>query len=155
MLIVLEGLDRTGKSTMAARYAKAGFEIVHFSAPPKGATPEGYFAETLRLVASTYGKNIVWDRSHYGELVWPQVFDRPALLSESAISQIDGIIRTVHRGQFEKIYMFDPDRAAHLARMLANKEPKYDISKAIEIYEDVAKRFHFDFKILDKADENG
>lgn len=148
MLVVLEGMDRTGKSTLAAKYAALGFEVLHFSAPPKGATPEGYFAETLKLVASTYGKKVVWDRSHYGELIWPQVFGRMPLLSESSVSQVDGIIRTLHRGEFEKIYMHDPDMAAHKSRLLADNEPKYDYELVSSIHRDIATRYHFTFKTL-------
>ena len=80
--IVLEGLDRTGKTTAAKQFEKLGYEIVHFSAPKKdyldplyvGPT---YFEDVVGILNSYANKDVVFDRSWYGELVWPSIYSRP------------------------------------------------------------------------------
>ena len=42
MWIILEGLDRTGKSSVADYYRQQGYEVVHMSAPDKKYSQSGY-----------------------------------------------------------------------------------------------------------------
>jgi len=75
-LIILEGIDRTGKTSVAQMFEKQGFELLHISAPPKDTTPDQYVGEWVDLLTGIQGRNVVLDRSHYGELVWPQIYNR-------------------------------------------------------------------------------
>ena len=97
--VVLEGLDRTGKTTIAAQFEKKGYEIVHFSAPSRdyldplyvGAT---YFEEVIETLSKYVNKDVVFDRSWYGELVWPQIYSREPLLDREDIEYIREIEKT-------------------------------------------------------------
>lgn len=74
MLIVIDGVDCTGKTTLARTLKyHYGFEYRHAGPPTSHALDE--------YVASLEGFNpfcdrVVLDRFHLGELVWPRVFER-------------------------------------------------------------------------------
>lgn len=123
--IMLEGLDRTGKSSVAEIYRKKGFEVIHLSAPDKkykepGYAGPSYLDDTLELVMKHDGKDIVWDRSWHGELVWPHVYNRQPMLSEEDIEIFEGFEA---RNSAQRILMIDPDQKAHWQRCVDNKEP--------------------------------
>jgi hypothetical protein len=74
-LVVIEGLDRTGKSTLAYQLSReTGARVTHFSKPAK----EPVFEYTDPLVDHTHSSKQVFDRYHVGELVWPTIFGRPS-----------------------------------------------------------------------------
>lgn len=71
MLIVIEGMDRTGKSTLAQYLAQEyHLESVHFDKPSQHP-----LAEYLRPVEAG-PRRAVFDRYHVGERVWPAIFGR-------------------------------------------------------------------------------
>lgn len=64
MLVVIEGVDKAGKSTLAERLKRElGWNIVHFGKP--GPKPANEYAEFLK-----YGENMICDRFYVGELVY-------------------------------------------------------------------------------------
>lgn len=70
MLIVVEGLDRTGKTTLSRNIkAETGCGYVHFSKPT--AHPLDEYVEPV-----VDCPHVVFDRYHWGEMVWPQIFGR-------------------------------------------------------------------------------
>lgn len=146
-LIILEGLDRTGKSSVAQWYQDKGYEVIHMSAPPKGTSPDEYIGEMVDLLTSFSGKNVVLDRSHYGELVWPQVYGREALLDADAFE----VLREIEAGlDVSRILMHDPNSEAHWQRCVDNKEPltKNQFVKARAAYSVMADKFDFQRKTL-------
>ena len=91
--IILEGLDRTGKSTVAELYKRQGYEVVHMSAPNKkftqpGYTGPSYLDEMIDIYMKYSHKDVCFDRSPYGETVWPFVYGRKAQLSEEEIESL-------------------------------------------------------------------
>ena len=72
MLVVLEGCDGTGKTTLATRLAKVlNGEIIHCNTK----TPNDYsFFEALILASKD--KNIIADRFCYGQFVYQEEADR-------------------------------------------------------------------------------
>lgn len=80
MLVVIEGIDRTGKSSLADRLCTfTGGTSMHFDKPETHPLYE-YTASlaSYRPASST----IILDRGHVGESVWPYIFDRQSLLDE-------------------------------------------------------------------------
>lgn len=78
LLVIIEGLDRTGKSTLAHLISKeTGAQVTHFSKPEK----EPVFEYTDPLLALTHKSRNVFDRYHVGELVWPTIFGRASSFS--------------------------------------------------------------------------
>lgn len=142
-LILLEGLDRTGKSTVAAYFESIGFEIVHMSAPAKGTTSDQYLQEMIDLISSASVKDIVLDRTHYGELIWPQIFGRKALLSEDDIEALREIEDSVG---VQRLWMTDDDLKAHWQRCVDNKEPldKAQFTRCRGLYSTMAAKYGFE-----------
>lgn len=157
--IILEGLDRTGKSSVADMYSKLGFEVIHMNAPNKSYFRKDYggpsYLEEMIDLYSTYaGKDVVFDRSAYGELIWPEIFGREALLGQEDFEYLQ---RIEYNNDTLRILMYDQDKDAHWQRCVDNKEPltKQQFIHATRLYEDMAKTFNFQKKQLnDFAEQN-
>lgn len=156
MLIILEGLDRTGKSSVAKYYKDNGYEPLHMSAPPKEMSQPGYVGpsyldQMVDLLQMATTRNIVLDRSHYGELIWPQVYGRKALLNEDDYEILRELEDTVG---CERILMHDPNVEAHWNRCVENKEPltKAQFLKARQLYDRMAEKYAFTRKTLKDFD---
>lgn len=146
-LIILEGLDRTGKSSVAQMFERQGYENIHISAPAKGTSADQYVGEWVDLLTSIQGRNVVLDRSHYGELVWPQVYGRTSLLNEEAME----ILREIEDNmEITRILMIDNDSAAHWQRCVDNNEPltKPQFVKARALFSTMADKHGFERKQL-------
>lgn len=146
-LIILEGLDRTGKTSVAEMYERGGYELIHISAPVKGTTPDQYIGEWIDFLTSIQGKDVVLDRSHYGEMVWPQVYGRPPLLDDESM----GILREIEANmEIKRILMYDPDSKAHWQRCVDNNEPltQPQFVKARALFSAMADKYEFDRKTL-------
>lgn len=142
-LIILEGLDRTGKSTVASYFETLGFEVVHMSAPPKGISRDQYLQEMVDLVSSAASKDVVFDRSAYGELIWPQVYNRKPILLEEDLEILREIEDSV---ETRRILMHDTDFNAHWKRCVDNKEPldKGQFVRARALYSEMAEKYGFE-----------
>jgi len=147
MWYVLEGLDRTGKSSVSEYYATKGFEIVHLSAPNKKYSVSGYVGpsyldEMVDLLMSKDGQDVVWDRSWYGEMIWPHVYGREPQLSED---DLEVIREFEERNQTAHILMIDPNVEAHWKRCVDNKEPmnRVQFEKARQLYSKMAHTYNF------------
>jgi hypothetical protein len=146
-LVILEGLDRTGKSSVAEHYKSQGYELVHQSAPAKGTTPDLYLEEQMGLVSAAAHKDIVLDRSYYGELVWPQVYGRESLLPEDSLDVLREIENQVGT---TRIMMVDNNVEAHWKRCVDNKEPltKPQFVRARTLFSKVADDSGFERRTL-------
>ena len=150
--IILEGLDRTGKSTVADLYKEKGYEIVHMSAPDKkylksGYVGPGYIDEMMELYIKHTGRDVVFDRSPYGEFVWPEVYDRDPQLTED---DLEALIEIEEQNQTERIIMYDKNVDLHWKRCVENKEPldRKQFSKARALFERVSTSYNFNKKEL-------
>lgn len=146
-LIILEGLDRTGKSSVAAHFQAKGFELIHQSAPPKGMTADLFLEEQMQLLSSAASKDIVLDRSYYGELVWPQIYGRESLLPEESMEALRELEESVGT---TKILMHDPNVEAHWKRCVDNNEPltKPQFVRARALFSTMAEKHGFARKTL-------
>lgn len=145
--ICLEGLDRSGKSTVAEHYKKMGYQIVHMSAPDKkyfkpGYNGESYLEEMVNLYSNLEGKKVLFDRTVYGECIWPQVYGRPPMLSEEDLEYLAAIERN---NGIERILMYDENVEAHWQRCLANNEPltRQQFGRANIFYDRLVKDYGF------------
>lgn len=123
--ILMEGLDRTGKSTVSELYKKQGFKVIHMSAPSKKYKQPGYSGpsfldDMLEMYMELDGKDVFFDRSIYGECIWPYIYNRESMLSEEDIEVLQEF---EERNQIERILMIDPDAQSHWQRCVDNKEP--------------------------------
>jgi hypothetical protein len=147
MWIVLCGVDRCGKSTVAEHYKQQGFEVIHMSAPDKkytqpGYTGPSYMDETMDLISSKTGHNVVWDRSWYGEIIWSAVYGRAPQLNEEDID----ILREIEaHNDTVRMILMDPDTAAHWRRCVDNHEPLTlpQFNLARRLYSQMAHKYNF------------
>jgi hypothetical protein len=146
-LLILEGIDRTGKSTVAEYYKTLGYELIHLSAPVKGTSPDQYLQSMVDIVSSAASKDIVLDRSYYGELIWPHVYGRKSLLSAEDIDLIREIETTVG---VKHILMHDTNVEDHWKRCVENKEPltKQQFVKAKSLFSQMAHNYRFELVTL-------
>jgi hypothetical protein len=151
-LIILEGLDRTGKSSVAQMFERQGFELIHMSAPDKAMSEPGYAGPTylelmVEMLTGFAGRNVVLDRSHYGELVWPQVYGRQPLLSDEDVEYLREIEANLDT---TRILMHDSNNEAHWQRCVENKEPltKPQFVKARSLFSSMADKYNFARKTL-------
>lgn len=142
-LIILEGLDRTGKSTVAEYYKSIGFELIHLSAPPKGTTRDQYLQSMVDIVSSAASKNIVMDRSHWGEMVWPQVYGRKPILTDEDFEILKELEDSV---ETKRVLMYDQNPEEHWKRCVDNKEPltKAQFVKARALFSQIAHNHRFE-----------
>jgi thymidylate kinase len=145
--IILEGLDRAGKSTVAELYKRKGYEVVHMSAPDKkyispGYAGPSYLDDLLEMIMGYDGKDVVFDRSWYGEAIWPHVYNRKAMLDEEDIEVLQ---EYEARNAASRILMIDTDVQAHWQRCVANKEPlnQAQFKIASSLYQKLAHKYNF------------
>lgn len=89
MLIICEGPDCVGKSTLAVRFTKdlerrsnrGGVKLLHRGPPTRHPLDE-YVVPLLGYRPFT-GRHLICDRWHWGEAVYPQVFCRSTLLDDA------------------------------------------------------------------------
>lgn len=147
-LILLEGLDRAGKSSLAQKFEDDGYEVIHLSAPGKhylepGYTGPSYMDDMIELIQKAAHQDIVLDRTHYGELIWPTVYGRKPMLTDEDIEVIREIEESVG---VRRILMYDPDVEAHWNRCVANNEPltRPQFLRARTMYERMANKYGFE-----------
>lgn len=145
--IILEGLDRSGKSTIAEHYKKLGYKIIHMGPPDKkyfqpGYNGESYLEELVELYTKYAGQKVLFDRSPWGELIWPNVYGRKAMLSEE---DLDYLASIEHNNDVERILMYDANIDAHWQRCVDNKEPltRQQFGRANIFYERLVKDYGF------------
>ncbi|MHA1676318.1 MAG: hypothetical protein ACTSU6_03990 [Candidatus Njordarchaeales archaeon] len=155
--ILLEGLDRSGKSTVAEYYKEQEYEVVHMDAPHKKFSQTGYagpsYLEEMVEMYNLYaGKDVVFDRTGYGELIWPEVFNRMPLLNDEDYEYLSQL----EYNQDAVRYLMVPDDAeAHWKRCVANKEPinRIQFVQAGRLYDKLKNERGFERKQLSDFSE--
>lgn len=95
MLIILEGPDGAGKSTLAQRlvtqlavkYPDDTVELLH-RGPPTSHPLDEYVVPLLDYRPGA-GRHIVCDRWHWGELVYPRVLGRPTKMDRAVFDYVE------------------------------------------------------------------
>lgn len=89
MLIIIEGPDGAGKTTLAREFEKLGFNYVHNGAPrPDEDLFETYTQQILKVGL----QDTVFDRLHLGEIVYGTVVRRKSLLTIEQIRLLNRLI---------------------------------------------------------------
>lgn len=150
--ILLEGLDRSGKSTVAEMYKRKGFDVVHMEAPDKkyfqpGYSGPSYLEEVVNMYTIYDGKDVLFDRTIYGECIWPEIFNRQALLTDEDFEYLQ---RLEYNNDAVKILMYDQNTEAHWQRCVDNNEPinRLQFVQASRLYDKLAQKYNFDKRQL-------
>ena len=160
--VLLEGIDRTGKTTVADIYKSKGYETVHMTAPSKkykdpGYAGPSYLDDMLEMYMKYDNKDVIFDRTVYGEAVWPHVYGREPMLTEDDIEILQDF---ESRNSAQRILMIDSDAAAHWKRCVYNKEPlnNNQFRTASALFNKMAHKYNFlprelkDYKDVKAAD---
>lgn len=88
MLLIIEGPDGSGKTSLAEQLSKqTGYPIIHRSQPKSDEEKAVMFEEYLQLAKS--GKNAILDRCWYSEMVYGPVMRDASVLSYPDMYQIE------------------------------------------------------------------
>lgn len=86
MITIIEGVDGTGKTTYAKRLAdQQNAMYLHADKPTK----DTWFLEYAAPLVST---NMVLDRWHLGEMVWPKIFGRESLFDDDGFDLCNWVL---------------------------------------------------------------
>lgn len=149
--VIIEGVDRSFKSSLAKMYESQGYKSIHFSAPDKkytqpGYTGPSYLDDLVEMLVGLSGQDVVFDRSWYGESsVWPFVYGRKPLLNDD---DIDVLRDLEEQNSPIRILMIDENVEAHWQRCVDNKEPLSlsQFKSAYQLYAIMADRYGFGIK---------
>lgn len=84
-MIVIEGCDKTGKSTLAKNLSDdLGIEVVKFNKPKTGNPYEEYVEFLINL-----NKDVILDRFNVGEFVYPLVFNRTTMMTRRHLRTVE------------------------------------------------------------------
>lgn len=131
MLIVIEGVDRTGKSTLAKRIAKQiDAEIIHAGPPTRGSIEE--YETTLNGYDPNADTSLILDRWHVGEHVWPSIFGRKTDMDLAVKRHVDMFMES--RGAVVVHGIRDAERLKK--ELIEHREPLHpeDLQKAVHLF---------------------
>jgi len=94
LIVILEGTDGVGKTTAAHQLAVGNHSALLHPGPPKSDDPiREYLYPLARLVRAGY--DVVCDRWHIGEMVWPHVFGRVPLMTLSQMHGLEDVMKAM------------------------------------------------------------
>jgi adenosyl cobinamide kinase/adenosyl cobinamide phosphate guanylyltransferase len=139
MITILEGVDGSGKSSHAAWLAKEqNAKILHAGIP----THSHWFDEYIKPITDLgEDQNLILDRWHMGEMIWPTIFDRPSLfkriesfkLCNSMLDELGAKIILVYRGI---------DAISTTLMLRGEQDQLEGVLKAQDMFIDLADRMH-------------
>lgn len=139
MITILEGVDGTGKSSHAAWLAREqNARIIHAGVP----IHSHWFDEYIRpIVDAEEGENLILDRWHMGEMIWPVIFNRPSIFNRSEsfklcnamLDELGAKIILVYRGI---------DAISTTLMLRGEQDQLENVIKAQDMFLDLADRMH-------------
>jgi thymidylate kinase len=129
-IIILEGMDCVGKTTVARGLtANSRSVLMHAGAPIWPYWYDEYVAPLEGLVEQGY--DIVCDRWHLGELVWPQLFGRRPLFELEHLQKIEMQLASLAP---TFLVLVVAEKSFQQECMERRKEPEYDMEEARLLY---------------------
>lgn len=126
-IIVIEGADGTGKTTLAGVLEKRGFEYRHQGPPLNGVNLFQHYADEL---LSCRGKKVVMDRLHVGELIYGPVMRGKSLITVEELRLLNRLLF----GLGGKVIFCDTDDAVIERNWLRRRGQEY-LDDADKLYE--------------------
>jgi hypothetical protein len=121
-IIILEGPDGSGKTTLAERLRGThGYEIIHFSPPTKGEDLRKTYLDALQT-AKENGVKTVFDRLHLSEPIYGPIMRRE---KEPGLKQNAKIIERHSEAMDAQVVLCLPPWRFVLRNWLANRENEY------------------------------
>lgn len=134
MLIILEGVDCSGKSTLAQKIMtrlslqpNTTVELLH-RGPPKSHPVQEYMIPLSEYKPNT-SHHIICDRWHWGEAVYPEILDRKSEMTSDLFRTIEQFL--AERGAI--VILLDPPQADLTARMNTRGDELINVQHMIGI----------------------
>lgn len=112
--LLLEGVDRCGKSTIAQILAESGYQVIHAAYNPRHTDIYHYYS---RLTLQIQGP-VVFDRSFLAELVYGPVLRGVSRLS---LQEMHSLLELLAQKRVILLYLFEPQEIL-IPRLLATRE---------------------------------
>ena len=135
MIIILEGCDRTGKTTLAEELKRlTGGTVIHASKPTSPPLEE-YLSPLIDYRPGS-GETIILDRWHWGEWVWPKIFKRESEMTWKLLKSIDKQLAAIGA---MTVYCARHDYREWVKDLRANNEPisADQLFDALDLYEKI------------------
>jgi len=117
-IIVCEGADGTGKTTLARILEQRGFKYTHNGPPPEGVTLFEHYTQQL---LDARGRDVVFDRLHVGELIYGPVMRGKSLITVEELRLLNRLLFSLGA----KIIFCDTDATAIEKNWLARRGAEY------------------------------
>lgn len=137
MLVILEGENKTGKTTLA-KYIKDehGFKYIKVSQPG----PDGPYKEYTNILKKIKaGSNVVIDRFHLGEEVYGPLYRGSSGLTSEQFQDIEN---TLNKMNAILIYCYDSED--NIAKRFKEENEEFadvkKITKTLDLYKNVLKK---------------
>lgn len=147
--VIIEGLDKTGKSTLCDILSNDfNFNVVHFKAPDTSIPIDKSIQNIASLMNKSLHSNVCFDRSYYGDIIFSRVYNRATYYDETILdNHFVPLERSLQdKGvQVIKILMHDDDIDAHWKRLQLFQEPlTYDqFLLARKLYDRLVEKYNF------------
>lgn len=139
-LVIVEGIDATGKTTLARTIASAAVATYKHSSAPTREPIDEYADESFRV-----GDRVVFDRWHWGERVWPSVFGRSSNFTSAQFAYTERFLES--RGAIV-VHATTDDLHATRDRIVARGEDAPSINELAmwrSKFDDVARQSRLKF----------
>lgn len=91
MIIIVEGPDGSGKTTLANKIAKQnGYIMLHRSQPKTEEEKQNMMAEYLQVIKA--GKNVVMDRCWYSEMVYGPIMRDASVITYPEMYELEKLL---------------------------------------------------------------
>lgn len=91
MIIIIEGPDGSGKTTLASQIAKqTGYPVVHFSVPKTEEEKEQMVSMYKQAIKES--KNIIFDRCWYSEMAYGPVMRKEHVISYPQMYELERML---------------------------------------------------------------
>lgn len=91
MIIIIEGPDGSGKTTLANQLSKqTGYKVIHRVQPKTDEEKQIMMCEYLQTIRS--GKNMIFDRCWYSEMVYGQIMRDDSVISYPQMYELERLL---------------------------------------------------------------
>ena len=119
MIIIIEGPDGSGKTTLAQKLSKqTGYPVVHRSQPKNDEEKQRMFREYM--VAIEAGKNVIFDRCWYSEMAYG-----PVMRDDSVISYPEMYLLEEKLAKHGALIIYCPDKPKTLWQRATKRGEDY------------------------------
>lgn len=154
MIIVVEGSDASGKTTLVNKLSEQlNIEVVHGSSFEQAQCPqEQLYAKFLSMIINN--KNIILDRYIYSNLVYASLFKDFAIISKEQQNKLEQMLRDLHNA---KVYYLYADKEIIKQRLKERGDEYVNEDKVESIlnkYNEVIENSTLDIKRIDTGKYN-